>query len=182
MMIGAVVSLTLLGLFLGFALGFAARYLAVEENPLTAEVEALLPGTNCGQCGFPGCPAAADLLAKGEAPITLCPPGGKALAEALSEKLGVPLDLSDLEESEPMVAVIHEEECIGCNKCFRECPTDAVIGAAKQIHTIFMDACTGCAKCVDVCPTDCLVMEPVPQTLAGWRWPKPEPELLPKAA
>ena len=173
MMIGAVVSLTLLGLFLGFALGFAGRYLAVEEDPLAAELEQMLPGTNCGQCGFPGCASGAEKLACGEAPLTFCPPGGRALAEALAAKLNLPLVLSELEDEAPMVAVIREATCIGCGKCIKLCPTDAIMGAPKQIHTVFNHACTGCKKCVEVCPTACLSMEPVVVTLHEWRWPKP---------
>ena len=173
MMIGAVASLTLLGLFLGFALGLAGKYLAVEENPLAAEIEELLPGTNCGQCGFPGCSAGAEKVAVDEAPLTFCPPGGRALAEALAAKLNRPLVLDGLDEEEPMIARISEATCIGCGKCVKVCPTDAVMGAPKQIHAVFKDACTGCAKCVEVCPTECLTMQPVVVTLHEWRWPKP---------
>ena len=90
----AVGSLTAMGLALGGMLGAAARFLAVEENPLETELQALLPGSQCGQCGYVGCAQAAAALARGEAPVTLCAPGGKAVAEQLAKKLGVTADLS----------------------------------------------------------------------------------------
>ena len=169
----AIVMLTLLGLSLGFALGVASKRFKVESNPLVDEISALLPGTNCGQCGFPGCPKAAEALVRGEAAVDFCPPGGKSLAEALAEKLGVSFDSSSMDNGPAKLARVNEELCIGCVKCFRECPTDAIVGAPKQIHVVMSNACTGCGKCIDVCPTMCLEMI-VPETgLAQWRWPKP---------
>ncbi len=171
----AVAALTILGLMLGALLGLAAKRFKVESDPLVDKVDALLPGTNCGQCGFPGCPTAAAAIANGEAPITLCPPGGKTLAEELSALLNVPLDTSTLDDGPAMLARINAELCIGCIKCFKECPTDAIVGAAKQIHAVMYEACTGCRKCVDVCPTECVEMF-VPETrLNEWRWAKPAP-------
>lgn len=172
-MIAAVTSLTTLGLTLGFLLGLAARYLKVESNPLVDELEKMLPGSQCGQCGFPGCTQAATALADGKATVTLCPPGGHSLAKALADKLGVSVDLSDVEDVEPVLANVREETCIGCTRCFKVCPTDAIIGAPKQIHMVFRDACTGCAICIDVCPTECLQLVPIETTLRTWRWPKP---------
>jgi electron transport complex protein RnfB len=172
-MLTALATLTLLGLALGAGLGLAARYLKVEGNPLADEVEALMPGSQCGQCGFPGCGPAAVAVATGEAPVTLCPPGGKALAEALSGMLGVDLDLSALEDKPPMIAHIHEGLCVGCMKCFKRCPTDAIIGAPKMIHAVFADACTGCEQCYEACPTECVEMRPLQATPQTWHWPKP---------
>lgn len=169
----AVLILALLGISMGLMLGIAARYLAVEGNPLQEEIEEMLPGSQCGQCGYPGCSPAAEAVANGEAPVTLCPPGGKALVEALAEKLGVSVDLSEVEEKAPVIAFVHENLCIGCTKCFKRCPTDAIIGGPKQIHAVFADACTGCVKCFDVCPTECIEMRPVKQTLQTWYWPQP---------
>jgi electron transport complex protein RnfB len=96
-MISAVISITILGLVLGTLLGTAARYLRVEGNPLQQEIEDMLPGSQCGQCGFPGCSPAAEALANGNAEVTLCPPGGRSLALALADKLGVSADLSGVE-------------------------------------------------------------------------------------
>lgn len=175
-MITAILSLTLLGLVLGFGLGFAARKFAVEVDANVAAIEALLPGSNCGQCGYPGCPGAAAAIAKGEAPPTICPPGGKALVEALAKLLGIRVDLSAIADEGPKIAVVQEEICIGCCRCLKECPTDAIIGAAKQIHSVLREACTGCAKCIERCPTEALRMEPVPVTLQHWVWPKPQPD------
>ncbi len=172
-MITAITSLTGMGLTLGLLLGLAARYLRVEANPLEEEIAEILPGTQCGQCGFPGCGPAATALANGDATVTLCPPGGKALASELAAKLGVSLDLSAVVENEPMLARIAEERCIGCTRCFKVCPTDAIIGAPKQLHAVVSDACIGCGKCVDLCPTECLQLVPVRVTLKTWHWDKP---------
>ncbi|MGD8999460.1 MAG: electron transport complex subunit RsxB [Granulosicoccaceae bacterium] len=172
-MISAIISITILGFLLGTLLGTAARYLRVEGNPLQQEIEDMLPGSQCGQCGFPGCSPAAEALANGSAEVTLCPPGGRSLALALADKLGVSADLSGVEDKAPMLAHIKEDLCIGCMKCFKRCPTDAIVGAPKQIHAVLTEACTGCEKCFDVCPTECISMRPVPVTLQNWYWPIP---------
>jgi electron transport complex protein RnfB len=172
-MIAAVVSLTALGAVLGLMLGVADRFFAVEVNPVIAQVEALMPGSQCGQCGFPGCAAAATAMVEGRAAVTSCPPGGKALAAALATKLGVSLDLSDVVDEGPKLAQISEEICIGCCRCIKACPTDAILGAAKQIHNVIREACTGCGNCVERCPTEALTMRPIPVTLPHWVWPKP---------
>ncbi|MBT8440138.1 MAG: RnfABCDGE type electron transport complex subunit B, partial [Gammaproteobacteria bacterium] len=112
-MFSAIIILSLLGLTLGLLLGTASSYFAVESNPLEAEIESMLPGSQCGQCGFPGCTPAAAALVNGEADITLCPPGGRSLAQELAEKLGIDADLSKMEDKEPMIAKVHEELCIG---------------------------------------------------------------------
>jgi len=172
-MIEALLSLTTLGVLLGGLLGLAARLFKVEGNALQEEIEAMFPGSQCGQCGFPGCAPAAEAVVAGAAPVTLCPPGGRSLAQALADKLGVSADLSDMEDAIPTYAHIREGLCIGCTKCFKRCPTDAIIGGPKQIHAVFRDACTGCEKCYEVCPTECIEMRPVEPTLQTWYWPKP---------
>ncbi len=172
-MIAAVLSLTLLGLALGWVLGLAARYLRVESNPLHEEIQQLLPGVNCGQCGFPGCAGAAEALASGSAPATLCPPGGPSLAQALAAKLGIAMDGAALSSGPPLLAHVNEATCIGCAHCGKRCPTDAIIGAPKQIHGVIQDACIGCGLCVEVCPTECLQLHPAALTLKIWHWPKP---------
>ena len=170
----AIIILTLLGLALGLSLGIAAKYLKVESDPLVERVEALMPGSQCGQCGFPGCRPAAEAVVAGAAPVTLCPPGGSALVEQLAKLLGVDVDLSQTEDTEPMVARVSEDTCTGCTRCFKVCPTDAIVGAPKQIHAVVADACIGCKKCVAVCPTECLQMHPIDVTLRDWRWHKPQ--------
>lgn len=172
-MIAALASLTALGFLLGGLLGLASRYLKVEGNPLVGQIEELLPGSQCGQCGYPGCSPAAEALAEGQAPVTLCPPGGRVVAEELAGMLGVTVDLSDVEDKAPMVAYVHENLCVGCTKCFKRCPTDAILGASKMIHAVFPDACIGCEKCYEVCPTECIEMRAVEATLQTWYWPLP---------
>ena len=180
-MLAAILSLTVLGATLGLLLGIASRKFAVETNPINAEVEGLLPGTNCGQCGFPGCSGAAAAIIDGAASPTCCPPGGKAIATAIAAKLGIVLDLSGVVDKGPRIATVAEEICIGCCRCLKVCPTDAIVGAAKQIHNVLREACTGCESCVDRCPTEALKMQPVPVTLQHWVWPKPNLSLLPGA-
>lgn len=172
-MLIAVLSLSALGITFGLILGLAARHFHVEAGSLETELEAMLPGTNCGQCGFPGCGGAASAMVAGEAPVTCCPAGGKALAEAIAAQLGIALDPGTLACQVPMVAAVKEEICIGCTKCFKACPTDAVLGAMKQIHVVLREACTGCAKCEEICPTGAIDLKPTPVTLQSWVWPKP---------
>lgn len=172
-MIAAILSLTLLGVALGLGLGVAAKKFAVEGNPIVDELTALMPGSNCGQCGYPGCAGAAAAIVDGSAAPTCCPPGGKALATAIAEKLGLSLDLSGMVDEGPKIATVSEEICIGCCRCIKVCPTDAILGAAKQIHNVIREACTGCGACIERCPTEAMVMKPVPVTLQHWVWPKP---------
>lgn len=172
-MIIAVASLTLLSLILGLILGFADRLFAVEGNAFVGEIEAMMPGSNCGQCGFPGCSGAANAIVDGSADVTCCPPGGKALAAALAAKMGITIDLTQLKDDGPKIAVVSEEICIGCARCAKVCPTDAIIGAAKQIHNVLREACTGCNSCVEKCPTEALSLRPLPVTVQHWVWPKP---------
>lgn len=173
-MLAAILSLTALGALLGVVLGVANKFLAVEGNPVVDELIAMMPGSNCGQCGFPGCAGAAAAIVDGSAAPSCCPPGGKALATAIAAKLGLSIDLSALTDEGPRIASVAEELCIGCCRCSKVCPTDAIVGAAKQIHNVFRDACTGCSSCIEKCPTEALVMIPVPVTLQHWVMPKPE--------
>lgn len=172
-MLTAIGSLTVLGIVLGGVLGLSSRYLRLEGNPLIGRLEEMLPGTNCGQCGFPGCGAAAQALADGAAGISLCPPGGRVLIGQLADTMGVEADLSAMAEQTPLIAFVNEDLCVGCTRCFKRCPTDAIIGSSKQIHVVIQDACTGCEKCAEACPTECIVMREVPETLQNWHWPKP---------
>ncbi len=138
---------------------------------LTA-IDALLPQTQCGQCGHPGCqPYAAGILA-GE-PINRCPPGGRATIAKLARLLGVPelpLDPEHgLESPIKTVAFIREDECIGCTKCIQACPVDAIVGAAKFMHTVIISECTGCDLCVEPCPVDCIDMLPRPDETQRWQ-------------
>lgn len=172
-MLIAIGSLALLGVLLGTLLGIAARCLAVEEDPLEADLEALLPGSQCGQCGFAGCRPAAAAVAAGTAAVTMCPPGGRPVAAALAARLGVEADLSAAGATVPKVAVINEADCTGCSRCIQTCLSDGIVGARRQLHTVLSDACHGCGKCVEECVSDAIRLVPVPVTLATWHWPKP---------
>lgn len=174
----AVTTLLVMALCFGAILGFAAVRFKVEGNPLVDQIDALLPQTQCGQCGHPGCRPYAESIANGEA-INKCPPGGQSTIDALADLLGVeaePLDAEHGESKGKQVAVIREAECIGCTKCIQACPVDAILGAAKHMHTVIADECTGCDLCVEPCPVDCIDMIPVPVTLQNWHWTKPAME------
>ncbi len=175
----AVAVLFLLALIFGGLLGFASIRFKVEGNPIVDQIDALLPQTQCGQCGHPGCRPYAEAIANGEA-INHCPPGGESTIAALADLLDVeaiPLDAEHGEEQAKTVAFIREDECIGCTKCIQACPVDAIVGAAKLMHTVITAECTGCDLCVEPCPVDCIDMLPIPTTLTTWSWPAPTPEL-----
>ena len=126
------------------------------------QINALLPQTQCGQCGFNGCQPYATAIAQGSADINQCPPGGEQTIIELAQLLQrayKPLNPQFGEHKAPLRAVIIEEDCIGCVKCISACPVDAIIGAAKQSHTIIGDECTGCALCIAPCPVDCIILQ-----------------------
>ena len=173
----AIVLLATLAIIFGAILGFAAVRFKVEGNPIVDQIDNLLPQTQCGQCSYPGCKPYAEAIAAGEK-INKCPPGGESTILALADLLGVepePLDAEHgAEKDVPMVALIREDECIGCTKCIQACPIDAIMGAAKQMHTVIADECTGCDLCVEPCPVDCIDMVPIETTLQNWHWDKPK--------
>ena len=157
-------------------LGYAAIRFKIEGDPLVAEIEAVLPQTQCGQCSFPGCKPYAEAIATGKADINQCPPGGEAGVKALADLLGLevkPLDESFGVAPEQKVAAIVETNCIGCTMCIQACPVDAILGAAKYMHTVIAFECTGCDLCVDPCPVDCIVMTPIGLSVSNWQWPEP---------
>jgi Na+-translocating ferredoxin:NAD+ oxidoreductase subunit B len=130
---------------------------------LISRIDALLPQTQCGKCGHPGCKPYAEGIASGEA-INKCPPGGDETIAALAHLMNVNVIALDTERGNapPQVAFIREAECIGCTKCIQACPVDAIVGAAKLMHTVIVDECTGCDLCVAPCPVDCIDMLPLP--------------------
>ena len=130
---------------------------------LIQRIDALLPQTQCGKCGHPGCKPYAQGIVDGE-PINKCPPGGEETIAALAELLKVPVLELDVSRgpAPPQIAFIREAECIGCTKCIQACPVDAIVGAAKLMHTVLIDECTGCDLCVAPCPVDCIEMHPLP--------------------
>ena len=171
----ATIVLTIFALLCGALLGYASVHFKVEGDPIVDQINAVLPQTQCGQCGHPGCKPYAEAIANGEA-INRCPPGGEAGIKALAQLLDVEviaLDEDCGEEARPTVALIIEEECIGCTKCIQACPVDAIVGAPKQMHTVIASECTGCDLCVPPCPVDCIEMPFVESNVVNWRMPKP---------
>jgi electron transport complex protein RnfB len=133
---------------------------------LADRIDALLPQTQCEQCGYHGCRPYAEAIARGEAAINECPPGGEAGIEKLAALLQqpvLPLNPEHGIEKPRTLARIVEADCIGCTKCIQACPVDAIVGAAKLMHTVIADDCTGCELCVPACPVDCIVLLPMPE-------------------
>ncbi len=143
----------------------------VVSAPLADRIEDLLPQTQCTKCGYPGCRPYAEAIAAGEAGYNQCPPGGAEGVARLAGLLGKPViplnPLNGVERPRP-VAVIDESLCIGCTLCIQACPVDAIVGAAKQMHTVVPALCTGCDLCVAPCPVDCIAMVDVTGARTGW--------------
>ncbi|MDA8094591.1 MAG: electron transport complex subunit RsxB [Betaproteobacteria bacterium] len=166
-----------LAVVLGAVLGFAAVRFHVEDNPLVEKIDAILPQTQCGQCGFPGCRPYAEAIASGAADINQCPPGGEPGIRKLAELLGKEFKPLNAEHGAPKpksVALIDEQVCIGCTLCAQACPVDAIVGAAKQMHTVIVSECTGCELCVAPCPVDCIHMVPIGEEIGTWKWDPPD--------
>ncbi len=185
-MLEALLALLLLALIFGLILGYAAIRYKVKGDPLVNKIDALLPQTQCGQCTFPGCRPYAEAIAKGEADINQCPPGGETTIIALADLLGrdsKPLNPENGEEKAKRIAVIDEDICIGCTLCIQACPVDAILGAPKLMHTVIEAECTGCDLCVPPCPVECIDMIEPPVTADKWRWefPQPLPENVEKS-
>lgn len=176
-MLTAILALTVLAALFGLLLGYAAIRFKVEADPVAEKIDALLPQTQCGQCGYPGCRPYAEAVASGEADINQCVPGGETTVVALADLLGrdpKPMGGDNAEPKPKMVAVIVEEQCIGCTLCIQACPVDAILGAAKHMHTVIRSECTGCELCVPPCPVGCIKMVPIGETVGTWKWPHPE--------
>ncbi len=172
-MLTALLVMTGIALVLGAALGYAAIRFKVEGDPLVEKIDAILPQTQCGQCGYPGCKPYAEAIAEGEAEINRCPPGGMEGVRKLADLLGREVKPLDAEEKPKQVAIIDEQLCIGCTLCIQACPVDCVIGTNKHLHTVIESQCTGCELCLPVCPVDCITLvpahpEPVPTGWAAW--------------
>lgn len=140
-------------------------------TPPADRIEDLLPQTQCTKCGYAGCRPYAEAIAEGSAAYNQCPPGGAEGVARLARLLGKPVipinPVHGLERERP-VALIDESVCIGCTLCIQACPVDAIVGAAKQMHTVIAELCTGCDLCVPPCPVDCIAMIPVTPGKTGW--------------
>lgn len=159
-MVSAVLLITAVALIAGLVLSIAARRLPASSDSLVDEVNALLPQTQCAQCGYPGCRPYAAAIVDSSAPLNLCPPGGDETVRRLAELLGrevLPLaaPASDMKLN---VAIIDEALCIGCTHCRDACPVDAIVGAHQFMHTVIKSECTGCELCLPPCPVDCISM------------------------
>jgi electron transport complex protein RnfB len=138
--------------------------MTADVTALADAVDAELPQTQCGQCGYAGCRPYAEAVARGDAGIGRCPPGGDEGVRALARVTGrpvVPLDPACGAVQPRSVAVIDERLCIGCTLCIAACPVDAIVGAAKRMHTVLGADCTGCGLCLPPCPVDCIALPPV---------------------
>jgi electron transport complex protein RnfB len=137
------------------------------SHELANDIDKILPQTQCGECGYPGCRPYAIAIARGEASIDLCPPGGLSTLQTLARLTRQPAEpyIEEVERNTrpPALARIREAECIGCTKCIQACPVDAIIGAAKQMHTVIEPECTGCRLCIEPCPVDCIDLIELPQ-------------------
>ena len=178
--LAALMALLGLGITFGAILGFASIRFRTEGNPIADQINQILPQTQCGQCGYPGCKPYAAAIAEGDV-INKCPPGGPETIDALADLLDVEsmtLDAEHGEEKAPKVAFIREAECIGCTKCIQACPVDAILGAAKVMHTVIADECTGCDLCLDPCPVDCIDMVERKTGIQHWRWELPSDNII----
>lgn len=165
-----IIAIVVIALIFGAVLGYSSVKLKVEADPIVEQIDAVLPQSQCGQCGYPGCKPYAEAIANGDV-ITKCVPGGQPTVVKIAELLGVDVPAMDgMEEPETKVAFIHEEMCIGCTKCIQACPVDAIIGSNKAMHTVIADFCTGCELCVAPCPTNCIEMIKPKKTAQQWNW------------
>lgn len=168
-MLSALLAMAAIAIVLGAALRFATLKFKASAIPSVDRIDAVLPQTQCGKCGYPGCRPYAEAIASGEADINRCPPGGEAGIRELADLLGVAFKPfgEDIVLKPPSVAFIDEHLCIGCTLCLQACPVDAISGASKQMHTIIAALCTGCELCVPPCPVDCIRMLPLPEAAPG---------------
>lgn len=158
----AVLIIAAIAMLAGLSLSFASRCLPAGSDDLLEEVNALLPQTQCAQCGYSGCRPYAEAIVIDHVPINLCPPGGEDTVRRLAERLGrEPLPLEAVSSDVRTVAIIDEALCIGCTHCRSACPVDAIVGAHQFMHTVIESECTACELCIAPCPVDCISLRHV---------------------
>ena len=184
-MVNVVTLLVFIIVFTATALLFMSGYRREQESgrneELAGRIDGLLPQSQCGACGFPGCRPYAEAIVAGKAGINQCPPGGATTAGYLAELLGETppaLNQDPADGIQPMVAFIDEPACIGCVKCITACPVDAIIGTAGQLHTVMPKVCTGCGLCIEPCPVDCIALVPAQTGIKRFVWNKPQPAVI----
>lgn len=167
----------------GIAAALATRRRPDGEQALIDRLNDLLPQTQCGRCTFTGCRPYATAIARGEADINQCPPGGDKTAAALAKAVGrEPRTVGarfGVVPTFPVVAWIDEPACIGCTKCIQACPVDAIVGASRYMHTVIAEQCTGCELCIPPCPVDCIEMLPARPSMTNVIAHRPIRELAP---
>lgn len=185
-MFTVIITLAIIASIFGLILAYSAVRFKVEGDPVVDKIDALLPQTQCGQCTYPGCRPYAEAMAKGEADINQCPPGGEATIIALADLLDVEVKPLSAEHGEvktlPTIVRIDEQICIGCTLCIQACPVDAILGAAKHMHTVIESECTGCNLCIPPCPVDCIHIFEVQPTIRNWTATLPDAEFAAPSA
>ncbi|MGK0297833.1 MAG: electron transport complex protein RnfB [Gammaproteobacteria bacterium] len=182
-MIELIVILILGSLFLFISKRLNSNDKSENHNSLNTHtidaIEKLLPQTQCGKCHYSGCRPYAEAIVLGKADINQCPPGGEFSIRAIANLLGresKPFSNNIEDDVIQSVALIDEDSCIGCVKCIKACPVDAILGAPKFMHTVIKKDCTGCELCIPSCPVDCISMVPLRVKTQEWVWPKPNSE------
>ncbi len=185
-MFTVIITLAIIASIFGLILAYSAVRFKVEGDPVVDKIDALLPQTQCGQCTYPGCRPYAEAMAKGEADINQCPPGGEATIIALADLLDVEVKPLSAEHGEvktlPTIVRIDEQICIGCTLCIQACPVDAILGSAKHMHTVIESECTGCNLCIPPCPVDCIHIFEVQPTIRNWTATLPDAEFAAPSA
>jgi len=175
-----ILAIVILSAALLFIPGSGREQEHIRNEEVVSRIDTLLPQTQCGACGFSGCRPYAEAIVTGAAGINQCPPGGATTVYYLAELLGLtpPPGPDPADGAQSLVALIDEQACIGCVKCITACPVDAIIGAARQMHTVMPKVCTGCGLCIEPCPVDCISLISAQTKIKKFVWTKPQPAVI----